>query len=72
MQFEIFRELIEVMMAQQFTCLGHKEREEGRNKISNLAKNSVETPDKNYRVSVKRGRVHSYMWMDGQMGWMDG
>ena len=58
MQFEIFRELIEVMMAQQFTCLGHKEREDRRNKISNLATNSAETPDKNYRVSVKRGPVN--------------
>ena len=58
MQFEIFRELIEVMMAQQFTCLGHKEREDRRNKISNLATNSAETPDKNYRVLVKRGPVN--------------
>ena len=45
-------------MAQQFTCLGHKEREDRRNKISNLATNSAETPDKNYRVLVKRGPVN--------------
>ena len=45
-------------MAQQFTCLGHKEREDRRNKISNLATNSVKTPDKNYRVLVKRGPVN--------------
>ena len=41
MQFEIFRELIEVMMAQQFTCLGHKEREDRRNKINQQSGNKL-------------------------------
>ena len=44
-------------MAQPITCLGHQEREERRNKIDKLAKGLMETLDKNYRVSVKKGPV---------------
>ena len=57
MQVDFFRESIKATMAQPITCLGHQEREKRRNKIDKLATNSMETPDENYRVLVKKGPV---------------
>ena len=44
-------------MADTSTCLGHKEREDRRNKIVNLASKPKETPDETCRVLIKKGPV---------------
>ena len=44
-------------MAQQFTCIGHKEREDRAHVISQMATKPNETPDENLRVLVKRGPI---------------
>ena len=44
-------------MAQSSTCLGHKEREDRRNKTIKLAAKPKESPDENLRVLIKKGPV---------------
>ena len=44
-------------MAQQITCIGHKEREDRANFISKLSTRPTETPNKNLRVLIKKGPV---------------
>ena len=43
--------------AQSITCLGHKEREDRRNKIGKLAKRSSKAPDETCRVLIKKAPV---------------
>ena len=43
--------------AQSITCLGHKEREDRRNKIVKLATRSKEAPDETCRVLIKKAPV---------------
>ena len=45
-------------MAQSFTCIGHKEREERRNKIGKLVERPMEILDKSLRVLIKKGPVN--------------
>ena len=43
--------------SQTSNCLGHKEREDRRNKIAKFASQPKENPDENYRVLIKKGPV---------------
>ena len=44
-------------MDQRSNCLGHKEREDRRNKITKHTATPKENPDEKYRVLIKKGPV---------------
>ena len=42
-------------MAESPTCQGHQKREQRRDKINKLAESSMDTPDENCRILIKKG-----------------
>ena len=44
-------------MAESKVCLGHREREAMKSKISKLLESPLENPDENLRVLIKKGPV---------------